>query len=360
MPKLAINMQITEGGYGGSNTFANLLYEELSEQGWYMTTKLEKGLDIILIVNNRMAGSATFGLQEVKLYKKLFPVTRVIQRVNSCDEQRGKSLGNDAAIRRFSEIADAQIFVSEFIQRYWLDNGITLKKQRRIIRAGADPRIFYPRLTNRLHSKAQLNLVTHHWSDNKMKGFDTYKRFDNLLSDDFWSEKFTFTFIGNLRERETFRNTFFMRPMPAKEVGNLLRQYDGYLTGSKMEPGGNHPVEALQSGLPVLFLESGSMAEYCNDYGIGFTDSSFEDKLLLFYDRFERLKNLVAERKHTGKDMCDSYLDLFEYTLVKKPKIQEQMVRGRMVIFWLLSGGVRCARLFERLCLKLFKFNVRR
>ena len=42
---------------------------------------------------------------------------------------------------------------------------------------------------------------------------------------------------------------------------------DGYLTASRLEPGGNHVTEALMSGLPVLYLDNGSHHEYCDGLG---------------------------------------------------------------------------------------------
>ena len=47
-----------------------------------------------------------------------------------------------------------------------------------------------------MHQKVKL--VTHHWSSNWNKGFDTYKRIDELINDEYWSNKIEFTYIGNV------------------------------------------------------------------------------------------------------------------------------------------------------------------
>ena len=48
-----------------------------------------------------------------------------------------------------------------------------------------------------------------------------------------------------------------------KELANELRKHDIYITGSKNEPSGNHHMEGALCGLPILYVNSGALPEYC-------------------------------------------------------------------------------------------------
>ena len=43
--------------------------------------------------------------------------------------------------------------------------------------------------------------------------------------------------------------------------------------------GGNHHIEGAQCGLPVLYINSGGIPEYCDGYGVMFEKNNFEEKL---------------------------------------------------------------------------------
>ena len=39
-------------------------------------------------------------------------------------------------------------------------------------------------------------------------------------------------------------------------------------------------IEAAQCGLPILYLESGGITEYCEGYGLSFTEDNLEEKYM--------------------------------------------------------------------------------
>ena len=64
------------------------------------------------------------------------------------------------------------------------------------------------------------------------------------------------------------------------ELASELKEHDIYITGSLNEPSGNHHIEgALFCGLPILYINSGGIAEYCS-YGLEINLDNFEEKIL--------------------------------------------------------------------------------
>ena len=101
-------------------------------------------------------------------------------------------------------------------------------------------------------------------------------------------------------------------PLYGIELANELKSHHIYITASLNEPSGNHHIEAAQSGLPILYMDSGGIPEYCDGFGIKFTYENLEEKLLeLIKDYkkyFESLKNYPVN----NKKMMNEYENLFE------------------------------------------------
>ena len=62
------------------------------------------------------------------------------------------------------------------------------------------------------------------------------------------------------------KNTNLIDPLSGRELANELKKNHIYLTASINEPSGNHHIEASQCGLPVLYLKSGGIPEYCKRF----------------------------------------------------------------------------------------------
>ena len=82
-----------------------------------------------------------------------------------------------------------------------------------------------------------------------------------------------------------------MNTLPPLSGLNLLateiKKSHIYLTASINEPSGNHHIEGAQCGLPLLYIESGGIPEYCNGYGIEFNNENFIEKLSNMIDNYD-------------------------------------------------------------------------
>ena len=89
-------------------------------------------------------------------------------------------------------------------------------------------------------------------------------------------KKIKFTFIGNLPLGYDLPNSKIIQPLKDNFLSKELKTHHIYLTASRYEAAGNHYIEALQCGLPILHLNHGSIPEYCNKFGVTFNLHNFE------------------------------------------------------------------------------------
>ncbi len=310
--RIAINARRVEGPYGGANRFAGNVDAWFRAAGHSVSRSLERNLDLILIVASHDAGLASFPASMAIAYRQAFPRTVLVQRVNACDEQRGFDQGRNRAIRALNRYADHTVFVSEFMREFWAERGIDRRRSSSTILTGADRKVFHPRGSADWDGFSPFRLVTHHWSANYLKGFDVYERLDAMLAEAPWRDHFEFTFVGNLPLGCMLRNTRVLEPRDGDALADTLREHHGYVTAARFEPGGNHYIEAMQCGLPVLHLAHGSLPEYCAPYGVTFSLTDFEHRLVEMRNRYRLLREAVLRCTYDDKAMADEFLDLAE------------------------------------------------
>ena len=148
--------------------------------------------------------------------------------------------------------------ISNWIKEIQQKNGLGRDKFK-VILNGADRKVFFKKTVYK-DPKDVLSIVTHHWSDNKNKGYEIYKYLDKLMGQKNFRKDFTFSYIGNL-DPSDFPNTHYLGPMNRNELAEKLRQFDIYITAADFEAAGMHHIEAACSGLPILFLENSSIKD---------------------------------------------------------------------------------------------------
>lgn len=203
--------------------------------------------DVILCVGLPNDGKC-IGIEQAIMYKMVNPSCKVVLRVNENDARKGTT-GVDAALVKVSEHIDGTVWVSDWMWEYFHQRGWKCRNSEIIIN-GVDLEIFRPgeKLDN-----GKINIVAHHWSDNRMKGADVYEALDEFVGRN--PERFTFTYIGRTRSR--FEHATVIGPLHGKRLGDELGKYDVYVSGSLHDPGPNHIIEALACGLPTLVHKDG-------------------------------------------------------------------------------------------------------
>jgi glycosyltransferase involved in cell wall biosynthesis len=160
--------------------------------------------------------------------------------------------------------------------------------------------------------------VTHHWSDNWMKGWDVYREVDDLVA----SGKLPDTelwVIGRWPKEIRWKAARTHGPVQGPELGGLLRRSHIYLTASRWEPGPMHPIEGAQCGLPVVYHEDGGgTVELARHYGVSFRDN-VRGAILEARERYEELRSSVLRRAPSGDQMCVEYGRVLQRLLAERP-----------------------------------------
>ena len=185
------------------------------------------------------------------------------------------------------------------------------KEKTSVIMSGSDTLIFNSIGATKKPVNRKFKVLTHHWSSNWMKGFELYLELDKKLSEPTLKNKIEFTYIGNVDKKYEFSNTNILQPLSGLELAEEIKDHDIYITGSLNEPSGNHHIEAALCGLPILYVNSGGIPEYCQDYGLEIDIENFEEKILYMIDYYDIFKNKMKNYPFESKKMSSNYLELF-------------------------------------------------
>lgn len=323
--KVSIGSKIVEGPWGGGNLFVKNLTSYLLKNGHSVVYDLsDSDIDLILLTDprSRKESSSTFNHKEIKIYQKYINQNvSVVQRINECDERKGTTNINSFYLLA-SSCADKVVFVSSWLEKIYLKLGMNNDKTL-VILSGSDKEIF-KNYGNKTQTK-KIKIVTHHWSSHKNKGFEIYSYLDELLISQNWKNKIEFTYIGNISSEFLLKNTKIIDPLDGENLAQELSKNDIYLTASINEPSGNHHIEGAMCGLPILYLNSGGIPEYCLEYGISFEGvEDFEDKLDLIIKNREKYLKKLENFQFTSENMNVQYLNLFENLVSKKKNISNK------------------------------------
>lgn len=297
--KIFFNEPLKETPYGGAAHFVSNFVNYLKEE-FEITFELEKDIDLIIFVSNSTYKYKEKTLRVLK-YKKKNPKTKVIQRINDCDKRKNTNQV-DKLILKTNKIADETVFISNWLAEYFIAKGFNRPYQ--VIYNGCNSDFFYPNKEKKFGDT--INLVTHHWSNNWLKGFDIYTEFDKILET---KKDLTFTYIGRYYDNYKPINTKIVPPLYGKELGDELRKYDIYLTASRWEPCGMHHIEGASCGLPILYHKyGGGINESCRNYGIEYHDiPSLLDVLNGIKKNYQGYRNKIPYKFLSSKRCNDEY-----------------------------------------------------
>lgn len=311
--KVSMNVKFLNGPYGGgmqfSNTFKNFLIQKNIS---VVNTLHDNDIDIILhIAPLPFQEICSYSYAEAFIYKLKHPKTNIVLRINECDERKNTHYMNQAFIRA-AKFSDSIVFISEYLKRIFTEQGIRSDITHRVIRNGADTNIFNSKGKIPWNRQEKLKIVTHHWGANVMKGHDAYQELDAILSRDAsFREKFEFTFIGNIPSNIRYSQTKTLLPLSGTQLAEELKKHHVYITATRNEPAGMHHIEGALCGLPILYINSGALPEYCSDFGILFEKRNLRNALLDMYDSYEKQFDRILQYPNTAEKMCREFLELF-------------------------------------------------
>lgn len=281
--------------YGGANQFLLALWAELARRG-------------LRLENNRISRWSraclfnSYNFDSHRLRRSKRPGCRTVHRV---DGPISVYRGDDTAIDRRicglnQELADATVFQSQYSLRKHFEMGLEFRCPS-VIPNAVDGRIFHGRERVPFDRGRKVRLISTSWSDNPNKGAATYAWLEEHLD---W-ERYEYTFVG--RSPVAFSRIQSMPAVNSERLAAVLRAHDIYITASRHDPCSNALLEALNCGLPALYLDSGGHGELVGDGGIPFTDREEMPPLLdRLVDEYESRQTRI--RVPTITEVADRYL----------------------------------------------------
>ena len=288
IPQIHILHKFVEGPWGGGNQFLTALREYFREAGVYSENPEDAG---VILFNSYPFGSEYLFDLASRLKKRLNKV--LIHRVDGpISYVRGRDRAVDEIIGSFnSSLADGTIFQSNWSLEKNSETGIKKAPYEIVIMNAPNPDIFN-REGRQPFNKGKIKLVATSWSGNVRRGFDIYEFLDKHLDFD----RYEMTFVGN--SPVEFKNVRWLKPVPARELADILKRHDIYVTASKKDPCSNALIEALHCGLPAVARNDGGHPEIVGQAGELFEDESdvieTVEKVAQDYNNYQQRINLPA------------------------------------------------------------------
>jgi hypothetical protein len=305
--KLFLNRKpLRDTPWGGGNLFVQALCDYLPNHDIQVTHELAPDIDVIFLQDPRPDQHVRFGIHEAMTYRSVInPNVKIIHRINECDARKGTK-GIDDMLHMCSGQTDRTVFVSEWMQDYFVTQK-THKWQSKnvhVVYNGVNKEHFKER--EKLDN-GKINIVAHHWSDNRMKGANLYEYLDTFVGA---NPEFTFTYIG--RHACDFKNATVIEPLHGHALGTELSRYSVYLTGTSWDPGPNHVLESVACSIPTYALSQGGGANVFVD----------ENHVIKRTNDFSEVEKILLSKKFTKNRLV---VDTWEECVGKYAKIIKSM-----------------------------------
>lgn len=309
---------------GGSHSFARVLAEALPRHDIDVSFDVEAPADAVLL----FAQHGNERMLERHRRRGAAVVHRLDERIDA-GEGRGRR-DKHARIARLNAYADVTIFQSEFVRGNV--GPICRAPRSRVIHNGVDRRVFHPDGERVVLDGAPVALHVS-WSVGASKRLD---RVGELLA----AGPPTLRVYCAGRHADSAqpwlgdKRVTVLGPQPRERIAALMRSADFLFFPSELEPCPNTPLEAMASGLPVLYHASGGTSELLGDAGVAMTGSLAGDvaRVLATPDAW-RARSLQRASLFTAERAATDYAAVLTEAVAAAPA-----PRGRTRRIWSLLG----------------------
>jgi len=321
--RIAILYRVTQGPWGGGNSFLRSLQQAWLALGVNVTDHLNASLEGVLVNSSYLGpGQRLLPQMAKRMVKNGYPrpvatwlgLSRwqerrpvFVHRLDGVFKNYGRSENNPADLDQIgiNSYLDWTIFQSEYCRQSFAAEGLDTSRST-VVFNGVDLGVFFPAPNVSLDKP--LRLVSVAWSSNVRKGFRSMVEASELPGVEV-------TFIGNWPQGIPAGEVKLIPPQPHGTLAKLLRQHQAMLHMAQNDPCSNAILEGLASGLPVIYHPSGGSPEIVGPGGIaGFPslDSAVEE----MRDRYTDLRNTVLEKRPeiSIDRAARAYLEVFERT----------------------------------------------
>ncbi|MFH1070342.1 MAG: glycosyltransferase [Candidatus Glassbacteria bacterium] len=296
--RISLWHNFVEPPYGGGNQFMLMLRKGLTAKGIDVAENTARSDVDVYILNSIHFDTERF--RKLSNRRNLKIIHRIDGPIHLI---RGKDRDKDELCYALNkQLAYATVIQSNWCFQKIVESGY-LPVNPVIINNTVDPEIFNGEGRIPFSPDRKIRLISTSWSPNVRKGGPVYKWLEENLD---WS-RFEYTFVGNASEQ--FKRLNYYPPMGSKELAEILKKHDIYITASQNDPCSNALIEALACGLPALYLNDGGHPELVSYGGLPFNDKDEIlpqlNRIVNNYESFQRLITISS-----FDEVIDKYLQL--------------------------------------------------
>lgn len=294
---------------GGTYTFVGNFTRYLSAHHIEWTADIGGDYDILFV------NSFIVPFEKVLAAKRSRPALRVVQRVDGSTRDYGRTDDSDTNQARVNLLADQTVFQSRYSKFSSTEKYRVIAKDGPIIYNPVDIECFTPNGPVVARRGTRPRVAASAFSTNRMKG--TWK-IDQLAAE---SPDVDFVLCGRFEGIQPRPNVDVLGHLNRTDLSAALRSCDAFVNMSENDPCPNVVTEALASGLPVLYKDSGGVAELVGECGLAFERDAFRpclDRLLFHRTALGEAARRRAERLFAPDVIFPQYLASME-SAVRQP-----------------------------------------
>jgi glycosyltransferase involved in cell wall biosynthesis len=303
---------------GGGQYFLQLFRRYLSAHGHDIVDDVEVQYDV-LFTNHWVVPLATVlrGLRHN-------PDARLVQRVDGVAADYGRSGNADRRQAAVNLLADVTIFQSEYSRWAARTAYRVIRRDGPVIFNPVDVDRFRPD-GDRLPLPGSIRVACVSWSTNARKGANEVYAVARKNLD------VSFYLCGRFRDLPSeSRNLHHLGVLGRESLASVLRSCHVLLTFSRNEACPNHVLEALATGRPVLYVDSGASKELVGPCGLSVRPETFRHALLEIHDDWDSWCVLARERAMTmfhPEQIFPRYLEAIQAAL-ERPTSCDRRIRA--------------------------------
>lgn len=333
LEKLCIPIKYQPGG--GMYSFHKNFIDYLRKEKISYTHDITDSFNV-LFVNSWSIPHNT--IRDLKLSR---PDVRVIHRVDGSGWDYGRRDNADERQAKVNIYVDTTIFQSEYSRYSTMEKFPIISKEGSIIYNPVDTAIFNPN-GRRYQLEGKIRVATAKNSTNSFKGEEELYQICKENPD------IDFYLMGHYAKQLEMTNIHYLGFLDRDNLVSMLRSCHVFLNLSQNDPCPNVVLEALATGLPVLYRNSGGVPELVGECGLPVTINNFREQLMRLFSNLNKESIKARDRalkKYSSNVIFPQYLDVINS--IQRSRLPNQKAHldlfRRMIVLktrkWFTFGG---------------------
>jgi glycosyltransferase involved in cell wall biosynthesis len=227
-------------------------------------------------------------MEEVRRLKARLPHALTVHRIDGSTRDYGNYEVGDKLQREINTLADLTIFQSEYSRYSTVRKYSVIGSDGPIVYNATDCGLFKPPESRPAMRPVRICVTS--FSTNTRKGTGDIA---GLAAD---NPDIEFVLCGRFPNRTDLPNVHYMGLVPNHELPEVLGGCHLYMHLAENDPCPNVVIEALSTGLPVLYKDSGGTPELVGDCGYAVTTANFSTQLDKLLSRLEEMRAMARQR----------------------------------------------------------------